>query len=152
MKSTLIIILFIIAGSCTNKPVDRAPIDNFDWLVGQWERTNEEPGKTTIESWTKNNESEYYGHGFTLQNSDTIWQENVRLTKQNETWTYEVTQKGDPIPTPFTLTHIGKESFVCENKLNEFPKSIRYNRNFDNIKAEISGGDTKILFDFKKVE
>jgi hypothetical protein len=152
MRSTLIIILIVIAGGCTNKHVDQTSIDNFDWLVGQWERTNEETGKTTIESWTKNNDLEYHGNSFTLQNNDTVWQENVRLKKQNETWIYEVTQKGDSLPTPFTLTHIGEESFVCENKLNEFPKNISYNRNVDKIIAEISGGDTKILFDFKKVE
>ncbi|MFB2118879.1 hypothetical protein [Parapedobacter sp. 2B3] len=31
----------------------------FDFLVGEWTRTNEEAGKQTLESWVKRNDSTY---------------------------------------------------------------------------------------------
>ena len=127
-----------------------ATIEAFNWLVGDWERTNEKPDKATYESWQKLDETKYIGIGFTLQNKDTIWKENVRLVREKNTWNFEVTGGDDLVPTVFRLTSIEKGKFVCENSENEFPKKIEYKKEGDKIKAMISGGDMEIPFEFER--
>ena len=123
----------------------------FDWLIGDWIRTNEKKGKQTFESWNKKNDSEYIGFSFTLQNNDTIWKENVRFIKLPTGWNFEVTGKGETKPTIFTVTEIKKAGFTCENKKNEFPKQIQYFKNGNNLKAVISGNGTEIPFEFERI-
>lgn len=125
--------------------------EDFDWLLGNWQRINEQEGRQTFESWQKINDAEYEGLGFTLQNGDTIWQENIRLIKSDSGWNFEAIGKAETNPTIFRLTKIEKESFFSENELNEFPKKIHYYKSEDNLNATISGGGEEVLFEFKKV-
>lgn len=145
---SLIVFLIAVLLSCKSNQTKSA--QNFDWLVGSWVRTNDAEGKTTFEHWVKKSDSEYIGLGFTMQKSDTVWQENVRLAKAAEGWSFDVTQKGGTIPTQFRLILIEKDRFVCENQENEFPKKIGYQKNGDKLHAWISGNDTQILYDFRK--
>lgn len=125
--------------------------EDFDWLLGNWQRINEQEGRQTFENWQKINDAEYEGLGFTLQNDDTIWQENIKLIKSDSGWNFEAIGKGETNPTIFRLTRKEKESFVSENELNEFPKKIHYYKSKDNLNATISGGGEEVLFEFKKV-
>ena len=59
-------------------------IENFDWLLGNWERLHEEQGKETFENWKKISQNEYSGIEFTIQGSDTIKEEEFRIRKQIE--------------------------------------------------------------------
>lgn len=131
---------------------DTISIGIYDWLLGNWSRINEKKDKQTFENWDKKSDSEYISVGFTLQNNDTVWKENVKLIKLETSWNFEVTGKGETIPTIFIVTEIQKNGFTGENKKNEFPKKIKYYKNGNNINATISGGDMEILFEFKRVE
>jgi len=51
--------------------------ENFNWLLGNWKRLDEEAGKETFEIWEKLSSKEYVGIGFTMQNGDTIKQEKI---------------------------------------------------------------------------
>lgn len=57
--------LVISLTSCSNK-------ENFDWILGEWKRTNEKIGHNTYEKWTKISATEYRSFGFTLSGLDTI--------------------------------------------------------------------------------
>ena len=59
---------------------------NFDWLLGEWKRNNEEKGKETFENWKKINNSEYNGIGFTLKNKDTLSKEEMKIVEKNGEW------------------------------------------------------------------
>lgn len=109
VKNKLLIIFFLITSCSTSKQANLSSTLNFDWLIGEWERTNEEPGKTTFEKWKKINEAEYHGNSYTLKNRDTSWQENVSLKKSQMYWIYDVTQKGETKSTPFKITSLVKE-------------------------------------------
>lgn len=54
MKTILTYILIIPTvfafSSCTSKQKDIVKTANFDWLLGKWQRINEEQGKTTFEN------------------------------------------------------------------------------------------------------
>ncbi len=123
---------------------------NFDWLLGQWKRTNDQEGLQTFEHWEKINDTEYQASGFTLKAEDTVWQESIQLYRSEDIWNFKVTGKGEKKPTIFKLTKLELESFTCENKTNEFPKKIRYAKVEKGLNAVISGDGKVILFQFTK--
>ena len=155
MKQLLVLFIIIICFSC--KKTENVNLNNtesnktqFDWLVGKWIRMNEKDSKQTFENWKKKSNTEYLGVSFTLQNKDTIWKENVTLSKSNNTWLFAVTGKEDKQPTIFKLSKVDDSSFVFENKNNEFPKLIQYKNKGNKFSAIVSGNDMTIPFEFEK--
>jgi len=154
MKQFLIFLLFISILSCkkTDSRIKHANSTRtqFDWLVGNWIRNNDNVGEKTFESWTKKSSSNYLGVSYTLLKNDTIWKENVKLSKSNNIWYFAVTGKGDTNPTLFQLSKIDNQSFVFENKSNSFPKLIQYQKVGDKFKATVSGDNMTIPFEFER--
>ena len=126
--------------------------ENFDWLLGKWERTNDEEGKQTFENWGKVNDLEYKGFGWTVQNSDTIFQEKIKLAKSKDSWILGVISPEETDYTNFKVIQISKESFTCENPEIDFPSKIKYWKDGKEIKALVSGKDMEITFEFKKTK
>ena len=133
---------------------EQTPIitENFDWLIGDWQRSNEKEGRETFEIWVKESKTEYRCIGFTIQDNDTISQEKMKVLKTDQAWNLEVIMKEDSKPTSFNVIKIEKGSFVCVNDQNEFPTKIHYWKEGDEIKALVSGGDLEIPFEFVRVE
>jgi len=163
MKKLLILLVGILIISCNQnkkenqkEDITATPLiektENFDWLLGKWKRLNEEVGKETFENWEKIKETEYSGIGFTMQNGDTIKQENILLIKSNEKWnlTVKVPEESDSV-TFVGVSHNDNE-FTCENKELDFPNEIKYWKNGNRLNAMVSGGEMKIPFEFEKIE
>lgn len=162
MKSILFLFLGIIVGvfsACNSNKKSETPIElgteqvenpNFDYLLGEWIRTNEDPGKLTYEKWVKVNDTLYMGVGSTISNNDTIWQEKMELTTFQKIWTFRVLPNQDTIPTDFILTAKNDSSFTCENPENEFPKTIHYWSAKHLLIAEISDGSNSVMYNFQK--
>jgi len=156
----LMITLSFLLNSCQEnsgnkgkiKVEEKSSIQSFDWLLGSWKRNNEEKGKETFEIWKRNSKSEYVGIGFTMQNNDTLKQENIRLIKSNNKWTLEVKTQDEPTPTLFPVTSYSEKEFVCENKELDFPKLIKYWKNGDKINALVSGDEMEISFEFERIK
>ena len=151
-KVIMALIMIIVVVSCNNSSTINTvnSPQNFDWLIGNWMRINNKENQTTFENWEKKNDSKYTAFGYTLQNKDTTWQENIVLTRIDNSWSFNVTGKGEITPTKFILTTIENGKFICENPENEFPKQIEYIKNGDKLDAKISGGDMEVIFNFKK--
>ena len=148
MKKILAIVLVFGLISCNSKDT---PSDfNLDWLQGDWQRMNDKEGKQTFEHWKKISNHEYVGLGFTLQNKDTIFKENMRLLPIEGVWNLEVTGVNEN-PTLFYFSNQTKNSFVCENPNNEFPKKIEYQLLDKKLKAKVSAGEMEVAFDFEKI-
>lgn len=141
----LIPVIMLTLSSCSQQH------ENFDWLIGQWVRVNDSEGNTTYEFWEKKSKTEYTGLGFTIQQSDTVWKENIGLQKKDGTWNFEVFGMTDSKPTIFLMSSFENDRFVVENKENEFPKKIEYRLVDNNLHAVISGGGPEILFEFEKM-
>lgn len=124
---------------------------NFDWLIGEWQRTNDQEGRKTYESWAKKSSTEYIGLGYTLQEADTVFKEDIRLIPVNDIWNFEVTGE-DGKPVLFAVTAQTDHSFVCQNLENEFPKKIEYALIDGKIEAGISGGGPDISFSFEPLK
>jgi len=126
--------------------------ENFDWLLGNWKRTNDKVGNETFENWEKINENHYSGIGYTLQNGDTISRELMNLKKDENSWDFIVKTRTDSLSIIFDVIALNDSSFTCTNDFNEFPKVIYYTKDGINLKAMIKGGDLEISFDFEKIE
>lgn len=158
MKYLFLVIMVSFCLSCQQKnksnPKDIKAsnfTENFDWLLGNWKRSNDKEGKQTYENWIKLGEDSYQGLGYTMQKSDTIWKETIRLAHINNAWIFEVKGENDTEPTVFELTEIEQETFTCENEENEFPKKIKYSKSGKKLMAIISGEDMKIPFEFEPI-
>ena len=160
MKRTRIILLIAVTilsfSNCTKneskvKIEEKTINENFDWLLGNWKRVNEVEGKATFEIWKKNSNSEYSGIGFTIQNNDTIKQERIHLIKLGEKWVLEVQPQDEPEPIKFNMTSYNEHEFICENKILDFPKLIKYWKNGDRINALVSGDDLELSFEFERI-
>ncbi len=122
---------------------------NFDWLLGEWIRTNEKADRNTYEKWVKQSDSLYLGSGFTLQNSDTLFKEEIHLLKSAHEWIYRV-YGVNRRPTSFRINYKSNNSFVCRNDNNPFPKLIKYSLENHILTAEISADGKKIRFIFEQ--
>ena len=126
--------------------------ENFDWLLGKWKRLNEEEGKTTFENWEKISDTEYSGIGFTMQNTDTIKQENIGLLKVGKHWDLVVKVPEESQSVTFKGVNHVADQFTCENNTIDFPNRIKYWKQGDNMHAMVSGGEMIIEFEFEKLK
>lgn len=145
-----ILVIFLLFGLISCNSTETSSNNNLDWLLGNWKRTNDKEGQQTFEHWEKVSNNEYVGLGFTLQEKDTVFKENMRLIPIDDVWNLEVTGVNEK-PTYFAFTNQTKNSFVCENPNNEFPKKIEYQFFDKKLKAKVSGGEMEIAFDFEKI-
>lgn len=160
LAGIFIALLSILNFSCENAARDSSDVHaastpeqgnaDFDWMIGDWTRVNEEANKATFETWTKKEPSHYIGFSYTMQDRDTVWQETVDLVNANGSWSFDVKGKGETQSTKFRLITIDDERFVAENQANEFPKVIEYWKKEHDLHAKISGGDMEVLFVFGK--
>ena len=155
MKPFIIILLSILTLSACESPAkqtaDTNSVESFAWLVGNWKRTNDEVPQQTYENWLKSNENLYVGHGFTLIEADTVWQEFIKLEKGNNTWSFKVIKQNDSVAIIFEASEIGDKWFTCFNLKNEFPSHIKYVREDDKLNALIWKDSMSIPFNFVKV-
>ncbi|WP_255497854.1 DUF6265 family protein [Flavobacterium sp. I3-2] len=163
MKKIVFLLCSSLIISCSDKTTDKSlnnetvkseveTSENFDWLLGDWKRLNNDEGNETFENWKKINDTEYLGIGFTLKNGDTISQEKMELSKTNNQWNIAVSFPTEKNATFFKVTQIEKNSFTCENEQNDFPKKIHYWIENQNLKAIISNDEMEIDFVFERLK
>lgn len=125
---------------------------NFDWLLGDWARTNDAEGQSTYEQWQKVEEHVYKGIGMTLESEQKVSEEQMQFIQENGDWRLEVRLPNNPEPTIFKVTQLTENEFQAENPENDFPKIIHYKRTGDIINAVIKAGDQQVDFVFKAIE
>ena len=140
-------------GACQSNKKKKKKSNHFNFLVGEWIRTNEKADRKTYESWKKLNNTTYLGCGFTIKNNDTISQEHLTITKIDEKWILKVKlDKTKDETTDFELIKSDKNTFTVENQENDFPKIIKYWKNGTLLNAEISNDESnKVPFIFEKI-
>jgi hypothetical protein len=155
---TGILVLFGACGPSSREMQDQLNVERakkLEWMVGDWVRSNDMPGKVTYEQWTRISDLEYKGRGFTLDidesifEPDTSFREQLRIFIQNDTLIYEVTGVNEA-PTLFKFIEQTDTSFVCTNPENEFPKNIAYLFKKRQMIVAISDGDQSVQFNFRR--
>ncbi|WP_075344573.1 DUF6265 family protein [Tenacibaculum agarivorans] len=122
-------------------------IQNPKFLIGKWKRVNDEPSKSTYEFWNEN----YSGLGFTLQNKDTVFREDLSIVSINGVKQFQVTGVNEN-PTLFKITELSNTSFTCENPDNDFPKKITYWLEEEKLHAKVANDEFAIDFEFERME
>lgn len=148
------------SGTTTNQSTDNESdstsevesAENFDWLNGDWKRLNDEDGKETFERWKKVSPTEYSGHGFTMQQSDTIWQEQMQLIAEGDKWNLHVKAPEDTASIEFKMETLKNKKFVCINDSLDFPNKIQYWIEGEKLMAEVSNEEMSIPFEFEKIK
>ena len=156
VKISFVLLTTLALTMCNTKQNDQKsttqPTKNFDWLLGNWKRTNEEKGKETFENWKKTNDTEYNGIGFTLQNSDTLSQEQMKLIQTNGKWNLLVKTPDEKDFIKFDMAELADDKFECKNDTLDFPKLIKYWKNGNKMNAIVTGDSLKLSFEFERIK
>jgi hypothetical protein len=147
----LLSIAFLLVFNLPNeiKTPDNRIQTNCDWLVGEWKRTNDEPGMVTKETWLKSNDTTYLGLGYTMKGNERVFEETMILILGSR---LEVRMKGNTEPVIFRMTGNDANSFVVENPKNDFPKKIQYRKTKAGMSAVISDPNREVIFDFEPLK
>jgi len=159
MRKLIPLLCLFIFCSCTNSADKTASNEKtnsatsrqgkFDWLLGDWKRSNDAENRQTFEYWERDGKGEYRGTGITLEGRDTVFQEQMALQRIEGFWHLVVSGVNEQ-PTHFKFSKHGEFSFQCENPENDFPKTIIYWAEDGKLNAMISDGENKVAFEFEK--
>ncbi|HUH74686.1 MAG TPA: hypothetical protein VLZ75_09780 [Chitinophagales bacterium] len=152
-----IILLFGIAliscnSSENNKQNAELTPANFDWLLGEWQRVNEQKGRETFEIWEKVNELEYSGRAWTIQNSDTIFQEQMSFYKSGDLWNLSVKTPDEIDNIIFNGIMHTENKFIVVNKEIDFPNQIIYWTEDGKLYATVSNSEINLSFEFEIIK
>lgn len=151
MRPLICICSLFLLIACQKKTSSELPKGDFDYLIGNWERTNEQEGKKTYEAWQRPDTYVYKGTGYTLQEKDTIWKEQMQLIKRDTTWVLEIQSAQEPMVS-FTILTKTASTFLAHNPTHDFPTHIQYRYFDDTITAIVSSEEMEIPFIFWRVE
>ncbi len=151
MKCILALITVLFFISCHKKEETPTFESEFDFLLGDWERTNTKEGVITKEHWQIVSNTQYKGHGYSIEKKDTTFQERMLLYKKDSKWTLEISGPNENA-VPFTITSNTNNSLRAENSKHDFPTTIEYSY-FDNtLTAQVSNEEVTIPFIFWRLE
>ena len=136
--------------SAQNEPSASTKLRSMEWLLGTWNRTNSKPGRSGIESWSKQTELKWVGRGVTMKATDTAFVEKISIVIERGKLFYIADVPENKSLVYFEITSATKEGFVCENPSHDFPKKIEYKINGSILNARISGGDKFIDYVFER--
>lgn len=142
MRFLILFITGFLLCSCQNTTEIKKPT----WLLGKWKRINNQPEKLTYEFWNDG----FSGIGFTLKEKDTVFKEVLDIIQKNDSLYLKVTGVNEK-PTLFAFTKQTDTSFTAENKKNEFPKTIQYWTENNQLKAKVANDEFSIDFVFEKL-
>lgn len=158
MRKLIYIVIIVSFISCK---LEKQTIDNdtieltqFDWLEGDWQRVNVKEELKTYEFWKQDSNIDdltYSGIGFTLQEKDTVFKEDLIIYFEEKHWNLVVTGVNE-IPTVFKIEEFTNSSFTAVNLQNEFPTHIKYFINKDTLNAVVYKDSLHIEFKFIKKE
>lgn len=149
----LILLLGILGVmSCTKKEKETTTnLRKMSWLLGDWTRVNNKPGRTGWESWAQVSESEWRGESGTLQGTDTVFHEVTRIIVENDKLYFIADVPENTSPVRFEITGVTDSSFTCENPKHDFPQKIFYHFDGTRIHARVSAGEEGIDFEFDRI-
>jgi uncharacterized protein DUF6265 len=143
-----------IAQSKVNvQSVSKKDFSSLSWLEGTWTRINiRKPGRTSFEQWKKINDHEFRGLGVTMQGTDTVFVEKLKIILEGNEIHYVADIPENFKPVHFTFTFISSNQFICENPTHDYPKKISYQLNKNVLTAQTSGDGKMQEFVFEKVK
>lgn len=155
MKKTILLqilfaLIFLSAKSQTTSQPSASLVDQLSWLQGSWTRTNSKAGQSGIELWKMVSSTELSGRGITMQGSDTVFVEKLKIIVHDGSLFYVADVPENQKPVLFRLTEVKQNTFTCENPSHDFPKKIAYTLQGTKLHAIISGNGKSMEFLYEK--
>jgi len=116
-----------------------------DFLIGTWKME----GKDLYEVWKKNDNNDFIGHSYKLQNNNKTITETLSIRESGDQVIYEATvpNQNEGKTTQFILNNEIKSYYSFENNKHDFPKKIQYKKiNKDEIQVRVLGDEGKGFF------
>ena len=144
----LLVVLFAF-GSCASesesKDVEDIKIVNIEsvkFLEGTWvDRKTfgfKQPPQYVVEKW-KSYPDSLSGAGYSVTGTDTVLMEYISIQMINDKLTYVARPKGQAMVS-FTMIEGGDGKFVFENKANDYPQRLTYQKmNYDSLAITLDG-------------
>lgn len=168
MKAILILGLLTIITSCNDEtkeqeksaqttiPANESKQLVFDKLVGLWKN----PEANNFEQWIKNSDGTYQSKGFSINGTDTSWNEQASVYSENNKWIFENTVRGqnDGKAVKFTSTIFNDKTVQFSNPQHDFPTDINYTvADANTVNAFIigpnkNGGKDTIPYNFIRIK
>lgn len=128
----------------------------FDRMPGTWQN---EDGKN-FERWSVNNDGSYRSVAYSIKGSDTSWNEEAHIYRENDQWIFENIVKGqnEGKAVKFTSTILNENTVQFSNPAHDFPTDVNYTLvNNDTLRAFIvgpaeKGGKDTIPFAYTRVK
>jgi len=151
---TVVLWMMFSPMSFAQSPAEKTISDfnSLSWLEGRWSRLHiKKQGRTAVEVWKKTNDKEFTGIGVTLQGTDTVFVEKLKIILQGNEIHYVADIPENPEPVHFKFTRQTAHGFTCENPTHDYPKKISYLLEGNTMKAQTSGDGKIQEFIFEKV-
>lgn len=142
----LLFIFILLTASCDHNT--NPEFKDFQFLLGDWERINNQEGFRTYESWKLDEAKNFLGFGFTMQGEDTVFKEYMQILWLDSAFYLKV----EGVNEQATFFYVDKKrinEFSCVNEENEFPKNIAYSLQNEVLTAVISDDSNEIKFTFR---
>jgi hypothetical protein len=122
----LITTYMLVCTSCPGPP-EKYHVENLAWLTGQWKSSEE---AAFYEHWEFKNNSTLLGHGFTLENGDTIFSEQLQIFASDSGIYYSALPSANnrDLPVYFKHDHHAGDSLLFHNPAHDFPKYIIFTK------------------------
>jgi hypothetical protein len=147
-KISFLILLIFCLFNC-KEPKPKNSLENFHWLLGNW-NTKKNEGIFT-ENWAKR-KGMLFGNSILRENDLVSFREKIILKYVKDTLNYIVVFERQYDSTYFKATTIKDSLLIFENPKNDFPKVIKYQLiTKDKMVATISGDNyPSETFNFSK--
>lgn len=130
VRLMVFVLVSVFFSSCTTRQDKGEERNDFEfpddirWIEGSWAS----PDRSYFEQWQAAGDSVFEGEGFTLEGSDTLFYENIRIVNSNGNCIYVVTieDQNGGLPVPFSLAHADSATMVFENRKHDYPNRIEY--------------------------
>jgi hypothetical protein len=143
----IFVLLFVLLVTSIYAQTD---LTKLEWLTGSWNRTNAKPGRSGVEIWQKNSNTEFVGKGINLKGTDTVFVEKLKIIVKDGAVFYVADVPQNKEPVLFKATSVTASSVVFENPQHDFPKKITYEVDGKKLKATISGDGKAMDYWFER--
>jgi hypothetical protein len=147
----LLLLAAISVSSCSDSPIDQ--IDSLKRLEGTWVSTG---NVLFFEQWEIIDDTTLRGLGYSINNDDTVYNEQLYIQKDSESVNYIaiVWKQNNAEPVLFELVKNSSGRFEFENPVHDYPKRIIYDFMSDTVfrvQLETLRGTKQRNFMMKKI-
>jgi hypothetical protein len=129
----------MMLSNCVNRP-SKPDLHSVKRLEGNWVST---PESGFYESWKLKSNRQLLGIGFSMNNTDTLFSEQLEIFASDSGVYYKalVQDQNKGLPVFFHLAHQEDDSLVFSNPAHDFPRFIIYKIfNDDSLRIDVRDG------------